>query len=181
MTLSVIVATLGRPKLERTLQSVAGQLVDGDALMVVGHGAAIQESAARFGARFVSCAPGGHGGAEERQVAMPKATTTHLAFLDDDDMWVPEARARILKAQTETPTRPIIFKMRYPSGRELWNDKAVRRGNVGTPMIVVPNDQKKLGRWPSQRMNDFYFLSSMKWRTNEIVWRPDVLALIRPI
>lgn len=181
MTLTVIIPTIGRPTLERTLDSVASQpLLDGDAVIVVGRGESIQAMAARYGYRFLECPPGGHGGAEERMKAIPLVTTTHIGFLDDDDVWVPGARETIRQAQLTTPTRPMVFRMRYPSGRELWKDKVVRRGNVGTPMIVVPNQPQYLGKWPSQRMNDYYFLSSMKWKPSDIVWRPDVLAVIRP-
>lgn len=181
MSLGIIVPTIGRPSLVRTLTSITTQPLEADdVIMVVGQGPAIAATAAEWGAVFLTCPPGRHGGAEERMVALRQATTTHLAFLDDDDAWVPGARARIHVAIAATPDRPLIFRMQYSNGRTLWRDPVVRCGNVGTPMIVVPNVRTKLGVWPSRRKNDFYFLSSLHWPAREIVWHTDVIAHIGP-
>jgi hypothetical protein len=182
MTLTLIIATIGRPTLVRTLQSVKDQpMRDGDVVLVVGRGAFIEETARQFGAQFLDCPPGGHLGSEERIAAFPHVTTSHLAFLDDDDIWAAGAREAIASGQQATPSNPMLYRMQYADGRRLWRDKAVRRANVGTPMMVLPNQREKFGQWSGSRFNDFDFLNSMHWTPKEIVWRPEVLALVRPV
>lgn len=181
MTLTLIIATIGRPTLSRTLQSVVDQpMREGDVILVVGQGPSIADQAAAFGAQFLDCPPGGHFGSEERMAAFPQVRTTHLAFLDDDDVWAPGARAAIAAGQVATPLQPMLFRMQYANGRTLWRDRAVRKANIGTPMIVLPNQPEKFGQWSASRFNDYDFLASMAWRSREIVWRSEVIAMVRP-
>ena len=53
-------------------------------------------------------------------------------------------------------------------------------GNVGTPMIVVPNLPARLGKWGDHYAGDFDFVKSTialaPGRENDIVWREEFIV-----
>lgn len=190
-TFSVIVATTGRPTLPRALQSLADQplvpgdpvlLTAGDEVIVVGAGAAIRGVAARFGYRFLEAGPFGDWGQQERQTAMRHARGTHLAFLDDDDVFCPGAFAAMRAAVGAHPRRPVMFKMVAPWGTTIWKDPVVRCGNHGGPQFVCPNDPARLGVWGRRYEGDFDFIVSTlaKYPPDALVWDATVTYVCRP-
>jgi glycosyltransferase involved in cell wall biosynthesis len=177
MSLSIIVPTVGRPSLQATLASLVAQPLDpGDEVLVVGTAHASVMDFEDRGVRYVPCRMGHNWGCTERALGIAQARGTHLGFLDDDDTWGPGARAAIADAMMQTPTQPVLFRMRYPDGRVLWKTPLMICGNVGTGMILIPNDRTRLGQWSSRYEGDFDFLRTMKWPPNEIVWRTEVIT-----
>lgn len=181
MRLSVILPTIGRPGLEPAIQSITSQWLPGDEVLVVGATNDIQALAERYRCRFVPCKPGKDWGHSERNYASPLAQGDYVAHLDDDDCWAPGARAAIERAATEHPGKPFMFKMEYASGGRLWSAPLMRMGNVGTPMIVLPNEPAKFGKWGKRYGGDFDFMETLGWKPEEIIWREEVIALIRPV
>lgn len=172
MTISFIVATLGRPSLLATLKSI--ELYPGDEIIVIGN----VKDAVVGQTRYVSCLPGGDWGHTERNKAMPLAIGQYMAHIDDDDTYVPGSRARMENAIVNADGRPVMFRMRYPNGITLWRDPKVYCGNVGTPMFLVPNQPTMLGQWGSFVGGDCAFLESSKWPLDSYVWRSEVIALL---
>lgn len=171
MTISFIVPTIGRASLARTLASI--ETWPGDEILVVGQLGAVTLSPA---CRYTSCAPGDDWGMAERNLGMSVAQGEYLSFMDDDDWYAPKARPLLDDAIRAAPTRPLIFKMQYPHGGTLWQDREIRCGNVGTPMIVVPNDPAKLGTWGPGYVGDLGFYETLKWAPEAFVWREEILA-----
>jgi glycosyltransferase involved in cell wall biosynthesis len=190
MSLTVIVPTISRLSLTRALQSILPQLLPGDECLVVGDGE--QRNARRTtnleyeqlkdGVQllYFEYGPTKDWGNAQRQFGLYRARTTHIAFLDDDDVWAPGARLAIEAGITVTPSVPHIFRMRYANGFTLWQVPALRCGNVGTPMIIVPRNPSKLGKWSSRYEGDFDFISTWGWTDPEICWHHEVIALIEP-
>lgn len=193
--LSVIIPTKGRPTLERTLDSVvAATYRAGDEVLVMGDGRLpdAERLAAAHAKRMnivyreiehtSACAWGG----PQRTLGMRLAAGTHLLFMDDDDAYAPQAFEIVRKAALEHPSQLMIFRMRSFTPRwpwkVLWGHKAIFLGNVGTPMIIVPNIPSQLGVWGSAYASDLAFYESTvkKWPGNEasIVWKEDVIAHI---
>jgi glycosyltransferase involved in cell wall biosynthesis len=86
---SVITPTLGRPELERMLESLRAQdITDWEAVVVDdGDGAGI-ELARSFGDSRVAAAPNpGRGQADARNAAVVRARGRMICWLDDDDWW----------------------------------------------------------------------------------------------
>lgn len=169
--ISFIVPTIGRPSLMQTLGSIETR--PGDEVLVVGE-VRHQRPYGRF--NFIPCPRGNDHGGSERNFAMSRASGRYLAFIDDDDTYAPGHRLAMGMAILTTPGKPVIFRMRYPNGVTLWQDQEIRCGNVGTPMILIPNMPTKLGVWSSRYECDFNFLESMKWPKEEVVWRPEIVA-----
>jgi hypothetical protein len=109
---------------------------------------------------------------------MPLARGQYLAHIDDDDVYVPGTRELMEDAIRKTPARPVLFRMQYPNGLTLWQNQELRCGNVGTPMMLIPNMPTKLGTFGSFVGGDFAFLESCKWAREEFVWRPEVVAVL---
>lgn len=182
MKLSVIVPTVGRWTLERTLASCA----DADEIVLVVDDAVADGWEPEGLARnvVVDRVVGGDHGYTARTRGMALATGTHLAFLDDDDVYAPGAVALIRAVAGEVP---IVFRMAHPEHGVLWRDPVLRFGNVGTPMFVVPNDPARLGVWAPHAPGlpepggDFTFLAGCCERMGAPVWREEVVAVIRPL
>lgn len=126
----------------------------------------------------------GDRGYTARSLGMAQATGTHIAFLDDDDTYTPEA---IDLFREHAADRPVIFRMDDPFHGVLWREPLVSYGNVGTPMFLVPNDPARLGTWEgiefgrgAPRGGDFHFLEGCIDRMGNPVWREEIVAIIRP-
>jgi hypothetical protein len=160
MSLSVIVASGGRPTLGRTLASITPQLdVHDEVLCIVDQ-----------------TAPWGH---SSRNRAMRWAKGDWLLFMDDDDVYTPDAFQIVRAGIGQDPEAVHIFRMRYADGRELWTDREVRLGNVSTQMAVVPN-RGPLGTWNEALYEgDFSFISATA-KHRPVCWHEQVIALIRP-
>jgi len=158
--LSVIIPTVGRDSLAAAKASAAGA----DEIIVVHD------------------QTGDHG-YTARHKGMRQATGTHLAFLDDDDEYTQDAIRLFREAACDVP---VIFRMDHPQHGILWREKRLEFGNVGTPMFLVPNIEEKLGVWaphiPGLREpgGDFTFIRGCVEGMGEPVWRPEVVAIVRP-
>jgi glycosyltransferase involved in cell wall biosynthesis len=168
--ISFIVPTIGRASLAQTLASI--ELYAFDELIVVGPAAVLDPRA-----QYLDCQPANDWGATERVLGMAAATQPYLAFMDDDDVYAPGARRLMQRALADTPDRPVLFRLQYPDGRRLWDDPALRVGNVSTQMMLIPNDPGRLGDWRSHRReSDYDFLASSRWTATDFVWRTDVIC-----
>lgn len=176
--ISFIVPTLGRSSLRHTLKSI--ECWPGDEILVVGN----VENPPRINTqsdvctRFISCPPGSDWGHKERNFATPLAKGKYIAHIDDDDEYAPGTRDLMQDAIEKTPNRPVLFRMRYPNGITLWQEPEIRCGNVGTPMMLIPNVPDRLGVWRSFVGGDCAFLEECKWARTDFVWRPEVIALL---
>jgi hypothetical protein len=193
--LSIIIPTCGRMSLGRTLESIAreGGLLS-DEIIVVGDGPqqvaqTIVESfnnGGRLFIRYLEHGPTHVNGIAQRNFAMPLATGTHLMFLDDDDVPAEGAIRTIRQEIVENPDRPLIFREesrtpRHPWG-VVWKDREIRRGNVGTQGIVVPNVQARLGSWGNSYEGDYDFARTTvdlyPNRDKDVVWVDRVVAYL---
>ncbi len=177
--ISFIIASVGRASLAKTLASI--ETWPGDEILVVGNMGDVVDPRVTF----VPHAPGGDWGHTERNVVTPLAQGRYLVHIDDDDVYAPVARALMAEAISTTPGRPIIFRMRFPNGITLWHEPVIRCGNVGTPMMLIPNRPTMLGQWGLWDAKgkpavggDCAFLEGCKWEAGEFVWRSEVIALL---
>lgn len=172
MSITFIVPSIGRPTLQRTLASI--ECRPDDEILLVGQ----HQYADLPCLRYVYCTPGHDWGATERNVATPYARGDYIAHIDDDDWYATGTRALMEDAIHATPGRPVLFRMQFPNGLTLWRERAIRCGNVGTPMILMPNRPERFGSWGSFVGGDCAFLESCTWRPEEYVWRRETIALL---
>jgi len=161
VNLSIIVPSSNRPTLDETLDSIAGQMIPGDELLV-------------------DVNDDGDWGNAARNRMMDKATRDYLIFMDDDDRYLPGAFEAVRAAvDLDLEPRVHLFRMRYADGRPtLWTDMAIRDGNVSTQMVVVPN-VFGLPRWEADvYAADLGFIGSACARLGSPAWHEDVIAEI---
>jgi len=193
--LSVIIPTVGKPTLSRTLRSILDAGFDGgrDELIVVSDGPS--EGARRImdfyatwfpKAKFIQGPKTGVYGNTQRNVGIGVASGTHLAFMDDDDAYAPGALAAVREAVSKAPDRPHIFKMLVCDPRRTyglcWRSKDVVLGNIGSPMMVTPNVPSRLGKFEEQYAGDFNFVRSTLDKYPEkdgaVVWVDHFIAYV---
>ncbi|MDY3555297.1 glycosyltransferase family A protein [Gemmata sp. JC717] len=193
-TISLVIATISRPTLARSLRSLVGQdWRPGDEVLVVGDGVqpVARELCEQF-ARLISLrylenpGPRGFWGHHARNWVLDtrQARGSYLMALDDDDEYTPGAIASARRAFDLLPVaHPHIFRMSgHPSCELLWSEPAVRVGNFGTPCIACPNDPNKLGRYALTYAGDFEFARTTlaHYPGGWPVWREEVVCAVRP-
>lgn len=172
--LSIIVPTIGRPTLRQTLRSIESQLEDGDELILV-HDHEVEPILGR--------------GNAERREGMRRATGTHLAFMDDDDIYTPGALD--LMREHADLERPVIFRadVSHLRGGVIWHEPVLRYTNVSTQMFLVPNEPDLLGEWAPHEENgsrglpagsDFTFIVGCCERMGPPIWRSEIISVLRP-
>jgi hypothetical protein len=108
---------------------------------------------------------------------MTTATRDYFLFMDDDDEYVEGCFPDIRKVIAENPGQAILAKMLHRSGAVIWQDKAIRIGNVGTQMIIVPNVRKYAVRWPDNYSGDFHFISEVVEKGMPVFWWDRLIAI----
>lgn len=189
MRVTILIATAGRPTLDRTLRSIAAQDLRGDDEVLLVHDGLDCEQARhlwrryRLPGRFAALSDGPHGdwGHTPRNRMMSEARGDYLMHLDDDDALAPDAVATVRSAAVAEPGDLFMFRMRYANGFTLWGDKAIRIGNVGTPMFVHPA-AATFGTWLPEYGGDGNFIRETVEQNagRRLHWRREVIALIRP-
>lgn len=188
-TISLIIPTVSRPTLARTLASVRRQdWWPGDEVIIVGDGpqAAARPLWEQFGLPGYYCEvrrtdPPDWGHTPRNRV-MPLAKGQYLMALDDDDEMATDAIKVVRAALERNPGRPHLFRMHQcHTGAVVWADREIREGNVGTPMLVCPNDPEMYGQYTSRYGGDFDFiLSTCSRYAAGPVWHEAVICRVRP-
>jgi hypothetical protein len=160
-TISFIVPTTGRQSVLRTVASIESN--PDDEVLVIQHNP-----------------PSGNWGNNERQEGVERARCAYLAFIDDDDVYVPHHRELMSQAiQANQEGYPIMFRMKYPNGRVIWDEKKIECGNIGAPMFLVPNVKENLHIWePFRSAADFIFADKWTWPAKLTIWREEIIALL---
>jgi glycosyltransferase involved in cell wall biosynthesis len=186
-TLSIVIPTVGRPSLRRTLEVILPQLAPDDEVIVIGDGAyqSANEIVKGFDKRFqyFEHGPTRVYGNAQRDFGISVATKEYLSFMDDDDVYTEDALALIRQSILHRPDSPIIFRMRCLD-HVIWKTEELSLGNVSTQMYVTPNVPGKLGKWVSERGNDresdFRFIQDTVslWPEGSLVWSPEIIAVL---
>ncbi len=194
--ISIIVPTKGRRTLERTLRSI--RLRRGHEVIVVSDGA--QQLAKKickevqanvpFDIRFFKGSKTNNWGNSQRNLGMKKAMGNWLMFIDDDDIYVPDAFKYIQKSLSkelsmQQATIHIFRMLDFQYDRQvLWQRRVPAVGNVGTPMLCLPNLEDFKGMWPDSQDygSDQMFIQDTlnRWPKSKISWEPDVIVICRP-
>jgi glycosyltransferase involved in cell wall biosynthesis len=165
--LTVIIATTGRPTLPAAIQSATSQMLPGDELVIV-----FDDS--------------GDAGDSPRNRVIGEAHGTHIAFLDDDDEFLPGALETFRRFARANPGRIGIFRIKYGLYGTPWREDAKELIATATAMYLIPNVRGRVGRFgrspgaPPGRLGDFAFIVETVAMQGEPVWCTDVVQEIRP-
>jgi len=165
--LTIIIATTGRPTLAAAIESATSQMIPGDELIVVRDNS-------------------GDAGDTPRNRVIDGAHGTHIAFLDDDDEFVPGAFEAFRRFARANPGRIGIFRIKYGLFGTPWAEGARELIATATAMYLVPNAPGKIGRFgpspgaPPGRLGDFAFIIETVAMQGEPIWCTDLIQEIRP-
>ncbi|MGH7269562.1 MAG: glycosyltransferase family 2 protein [Polyangiaceae bacterium] len=156
-TFTVVVPTVGRSTLARTLASIASQLLPGDELIVV-------------------CNDDGDFGNTASLKGAGRAFSSHILFCDDDDIFLPGALSRMRAWAGEHPTAIGVFRRRFSTGELQWQSPVIARGSVQRMLLCLPN--RGLGGWSG--LDQDFLVETARTQDAEILWVDDVVGLARP-
>ena len=200
MKISVIVPTKGRPSLATTVRSIVPQLSEEDELLVISDGYPLSEIRALVGHGddgrvFVTVIDKTeNNGGSQRDYGIETAIGDVLMFCDDDDIFTKDALKIVRENLLLDRGLPHIFRMQAGAGGGwnsapvrwsgvLWQIKELRYGNIGTPMIVVPN-MFNLPKWANYHLysHDFGFIDEIVTRMfdGQVRWHEEVICIVRP-
>jgi hypothetical protein len=194
-SLSIILPTIGRPHLLRTLMSVhrAGFPVgDDDEILLITDPPYLDEVTRLSKAlhwpvgalKVILATEAGGCGYPAREAGLAAAKGTHLVWMDDDDIFTDLALFKIHKAISEHPEDVLIFRMVDPRGVLLWAvADLVQCGNFGQQQFVCPN--QNLGTYRSKGHfiyeSDFDFMDETIRRRNQApIFLSDTICRCRP-
>lgn len=194
----------GRP-LARALASVAPQLRAGDEVLVIGDCLdgplpEVEALVRRFDAecdgrfRYLPFNGGQHSwGHFEINHGMSKAQGDYLTFLDDDDIWTPDAFATIRRVvESLSEPCPLLFRFQTQWGAICWDEACRDAGgrrvpvqdHIGGHCAVFSNIPERLGRWSARYAGDYDFIRSTLdlWpnKDDDALWYDDLIAIARP-
>ena len=185
--LTIVIPTIGRSSLEATLDSIACQIEMFDQVFVIGDGTypetrkLVQKYGIQYGYFELKDGPHHDWGATARNFGIEIAKKAYIAFMDDDDRYLPGAFKCIKTAIQTFPGHPFMFRMLHE--REiLWKTNELCIGNVSSQMVVVPNIQAKLGRFSERYDGNFDFIRSTADfyfpDYNPFIWCEDIISVL---
>jgi len=197
--LSVVIPTIGRATLSRTLRSILEQAppdevecvvvadVHGDRAPLAEAWRQVGELGMLAGAVRMSALDAGYhdwGGAQTT-AGLALARGRFLMRCDDDDIWTPGAFAAIAGAIDLLPVPgPLLFRFVTPGGQVLWDQPGVvAEGRIGTPCWCFPNIPALLGAHSCRYEADYDFIRSTldRWGgTDAARFIDTVIAIARP-
>lgn len=198
MNLMVVCPTRGLSSLTATIASVVDQLEDDDRLIVVcdsinGNPVCARAIVSDFQPANIDYleygVPGSRfgNGQRDRGLAFAAGRSSHVALLDDDDEWTFGALDRIRERVGDDTSHAHVFRAEWGTGHHwhgtLWAEPVFRVGNVGTPMLVLPN-RPYARSWMDSNdagiVSDFGWMSAAVGECDGIRWHSDVIATVRP-
>ncbi len=189
--LSIIVPTHDGDGLDTLFASLAGQLMPGDEVLVVGdtHDGSVDAALyvvanhpwfKRGMIDYIYHDAGHHcWGHCQINHGMRHATGDYLVFIDDDDCFPDGALDAIRRAAAEQSSpRPLMFRFwSERHGMYLPPRHEVKESAIGGHSIVVPNTPDRLGRWECRYAGDYDFITStLAFWSEGPAWYDDVIA-----
>lgn len=186
--LSVVIPTIGRPTLARTLASIRRQAPAAQCQIVVvadTHAgtfaadlAAVPALCARYAAFGASYDGGSHCyGQQQRQHGMTLARGRWLLFGQDDSAWLPGAWETIAGALRGGPAVPHLFRVQTWQAGVVPRNHRLELGNCDADGIAVPNDPTRLGTWGLAYTGDYSFIQeTVALYDGQVEWVDTVIA-----
>lgn len=182
--LTVLLPTVGRDTLKRSVESIKRQLRDGDELWILADGFAGEATWELAGGpvKLIDIEGGPHNdwGHTPRNKTLPKIRSGYVVHFDDDDTMADDALNQVRQAIARHNGDMFLFQMRREDGTIIPVGEELKRGNVGTPMFVHPANIS-VGVFESIYGGDFDFIAGTVAANPSCQprWVPHVICNIR--
>lgn len=192
---TVVIPTIGRPTLARTLESIRSQLTPADVEILVvvdththlSHEAwqTIRGYTGFFNARYWEVDAGHHDwGSPQLQAGYAAAEGEWILNIGDDDVYEPFAFETIKRA-VESVVEPVPLMFRtvlHPAPQRgntvpvvLWAQPELVDKGITGQCFVIPNDQARIGRWDI--LVDFGFITdTVRLWDGRVEWRTEIIS-----
>lgn len=192
-TFHIVIATAGRPRLESMINSLRGELKEGDGLTIIFDGKNAKKNSgfsdgwiAGFKAQFhvIEQIPGlkhyGHASLN-KYARHVKPETTFVMFADDDDTYV-AGSFDILRKKCVNPETLYVAKMKNVEKNLIIPDMGLKEivlNHIGKPNGIVPyRDVGKAEFGINSYGGDYEYYRSLKDKVKEIVFLDDIIYTI---
>jgi hypothetical protein len=162
MTFQVLIATIGRPSLQRMLDSLSPQLQEEDCLTLVfdGHSKIPEFNLKNFKCEikqhFEVNALGSWGHSVRNKYASLLEKRDFVMHADDDDIYFPNV-FDILRKQCIDKNTLYIARMSGSNGYIVPEGKFIKTGSIGTPNGIIPHELNMKGTWGTRFGGDGAF------------------------
>ena len=185
-----LLATIGRPSLQRMVESLLPQLRKRDYLTIVFDGPEsiksydliwYQKLTNRTSATLSLIVEGknlgfwGHG-IRNKHCLLPGDFVLHC---DDDDVYLPQSLDVIRENCVDLET-VYVFKMRMENGEIIPRNTDLCLGNIGTPNGVIPAKLNAACKWGLRHGGDWDFYSDLFSQANDTLMINEVIYQVRP-
>lgn len=191
-TFHFLITSAGRPCLSRMLDSLRGELKEGDGITVVFDGPEAKTLSTyndswKEGFKGVinviveekAVKEWGHKLRDKYQAILnPK--TTFVMHGDDDDAYVP-GFLDILRTKCNDSNTLYIGRMTYIANKAQIVPNSTnnfRIGNIGTPNGIIPYDLVGKSHWPTNNIGDYEYYSGLLALNPPVVYLDDVIYTV---
>lgn len=186
ITINVLIATIGRQRLQHMINSLNSQLTENDCLTIVfdGHKSIPKFDLSKIKAKvFQYYEPDalkywGHGIRNKYASLLEK--TDFVMHADDDDIYSPDAFQFIRKNINNLNTL-YIYKLKRGSDISPPNNTLpFKVGSIGTPCGIIPYELNKKGIWAYRYGGDGLFYISIEKYAIDIKFINYIIYNVRP-
>jgi len=185
LTFHVLIATVGRPSLQRMLNSLLPQLTQDDHLTIVFDG---HTEIPKFDLSSAVCKVHqfaepdklgfwGHGIRNKYASIIEK--TDLVMHADDDDVYLPDVFRHLRDLCSDKDTL-YIAKMKL-GNRILPEGNFIRINHIGTPCGIIPHEANKTTLWKHQYGGDGLFYEELSTKCKSISHLPVVIYSVRSL
>jgi hypothetical protein len=181
---NILIATVGRPTLQRMLDSLSPQLSESDCLTLVfdGHATIPEFNTLGFKCKVQQyCEPvalGFWGHAIRNKYAPLLEKRDFVMHADDDDHYYPNVFPELKSLCSDTNTL-YIAKMRDAYGRNLPDGSFIKLDHIGTPCGIIPYELNMKGTWLTRYGGDGLFYQEISALGNPIVHLSTLIYHVR--
>lgn len=191
MRLSVLLPTINKPTLLRTLQSLSNQAwIPGDEILVISDDnhrdvmcLVANMKSSTLPLRHVQIDDGPHKdwGHTPRNRCTRLAQGNYLMHIDDDDVVVDNGIEQIRSKLTKIPTVHMFRMFDDKKQKKIWTKEGqLKRRHISTQNIVHPNNIRTFGEWGLWYGGDSQFIIQTCAKVNNIQWHDIVTVIYNP-
>jgi hypothetical protein len=180
----VLIATIGRPSLQRMLDSLLPQLQDCDHVTIVFDNVNVPKlniDGAKCQIHIIHQSPklGFYGHGIRNKYADKLERTNFVMHADDDDIYTMYAFDELRKLCINSSSL-YIAKMKGVCGNLIPSRNHIEIGNIGTPCGIIPYDLNLYGIWQPEYGGDGHFYKEIEYKANKILFLDTIIYIVRP-
>jgi hypothetical protein len=184
VTFNILIATIGRPSLQRMLDSLKPQLVESDCLTIVFDGTFeippfnLSGFVCKINQHFEPVALGAWGHGIRNKYSQLLEPRDFILHGDDDDIYLPEVFSELRKQCLNIETLYIAKINIRKIGRDIPEGSVIKINDIGTPNGIIPYSLNTVSTWAYQYGGDGIFYEELAKKAKCIEFLPTIIYLV---